>query len=157
MENASKALIIAGAILLSILIIGLGMLIFNQAKNALGNTGIDKQKVRAYNESFLAYEGKKSGSDARQLCQDVIAHNLKAEDASEFIKVTYYDTSTGADSIATVTKNEYADTKKPSDADVNPAINAIKAKLSSGRLYKIVIGYDQNTGYVCQIGIALQN
>ena len=30
MENASKALIIAGAILLSILIIGLGMFIYNQ-------------------------------------------------------------------------------------------------------------------------------
>ena len=31
MENASKALIIAGAILLSILIIGLGMAIYQQA------------------------------------------------------------------------------------------------------------------------------
>jgi len=30
MENASKALIIAGAILLSILIIGLGMAIYNE-------------------------------------------------------------------------------------------------------------------------------
>ena len=31
MENASKALIIAGAILLSILIIGLGMFIYQQS------------------------------------------------------------------------------------------------------------------------------
>ena len=36
MENASKALIIAGAILLSILIIGLGMSIFNASKTAIG-------------------------------------------------------------------------------------------------------------------------
>ena len=32
MENASKALIIAGAILLAILIIALGVFIFNQSK-----------------------------------------------------------------------------------------------------------------------------
>ena len=34
MENASKALIIAGAILLAILIIALGVFIFNKAKSA---------------------------------------------------------------------------------------------------------------------------
>ena len=32
MENASKALIIAGAILLSILLISLGLIVYNQAK-----------------------------------------------------------------------------------------------------------------------------
>ena len=32
MENASKALIIAGAILLAILIISLGLIVYNQAK-----------------------------------------------------------------------------------------------------------------------------
>ena len=32
MENASKALIIAGAILLAILLISLGIMIFNQAQ-----------------------------------------------------------------------------------------------------------------------------
>ena len=32
MENASKALIIAGAILISIMIIGLGVAIYSQAK-----------------------------------------------------------------------------------------------------------------------------
>ena len=44
MENASKALIIAGAILLSILIIGLGMMVFNQAKEAMTGTGMDQTK-----------------------------------------------------------------------------------------------------------------
>ena len=57
MENASKALIIAGAILLSILIIGLGMLMFNQAKDAITGTGIDDQKVKAYNAQYDDYMG----------------------------------------------------------------------------------------------------
>ena len=39
MENASKALIIAGAILLSILLISLGIMIFTQAQDATKNSG----------------------------------------------------------------------------------------------------------------------
>ena len=38
MENASKALIIAGAILLAILLISLGIMIYNQAQNTVNNT-----------------------------------------------------------------------------------------------------------------------
>ena len=37
MENASKALIIAGAILLSILIIAIGMYIYNSSTNSITN------------------------------------------------------------------------------------------------------------------------
>ena len=52
MENASKALIIAGAIILSILIISLAMFIYQQAAAAVGKTGIDEQKVKSYNSPF---------------------------------------------------------------------------------------------------------
>lgn len=45
MENASKALIIAGAILLSILIIGLGMFIYQQASGAMGNANLDHKNT----------------------------------------------------------------------------------------------------------------
>ena len=38
MENASKALIIAGAILLSIAIIGIGMYVYNNAATAMEGT-----------------------------------------------------------------------------------------------------------------------
>lgn len=61
MENASKALIIAGAILLSILIIALGVFVFNQAKSAVGNTGLSDQEVAAFNSKFDSYEGKQKG------------------------------------------------------------------------------------------------
>ena len=44
MENASKALIIAGAIILSILIIALGMYIYQQASGAAQGTNLDPQK-----------------------------------------------------------------------------------------------------------------
>ena len=55
MENASKALIIAGAILLAILIIGLGIYIYNQASNSVSDTGMDKIAVRQFNGKFEPY------------------------------------------------------------------------------------------------------
>ena len=39
MENASKALIIAGAILLAILLISLGIYIFSQAQSVVNDSG----------------------------------------------------------------------------------------------------------------------
>ena len=57
MENASKALIIAGAILLSILIIGLGMMIFNQARDAISGSGLETEKATTFNSKFLEYTG----------------------------------------------------------------------------------------------------
>ena len=50
MENASKALIIAGAILISILIVGLGVIIYNNVADIAGDTsGINQQAVSSHN------------------------------------------------------------------------------------------------------------
>ncbi|MEE0865899.1 MAG: hypothetical protein U0L98_03780, partial [Clostridia bacterium] len=57
MENASKALIIAGAILLAILIISLGILIFSQAQDTVGSVNMSEQEMMAFNNKFTAYEG----------------------------------------------------------------------------------------------------
>ena len=58
MENGSKALIIAGAILLAILIIGLGVYIYNQASNTIGDVGMDQMVIRQYNAQFEPYLNK---------------------------------------------------------------------------------------------------
>ena len=144
MENASKALIIAGAILLSILIIGLGMFIYQQALSAIGNTGIDQQRVTAYNTPFTQYEGRQNGTVARQICSNVVAHNNTAADSSEFITVQTGDASglekNGADPDTTA-------------ASFNKAINAVRTGIRTGRMYTISFGYDPLTGLVVAIGI----
>ena len=76
MENASKALIIAGAIILAILIIGLGMVVFNQARDAIGGANLDSEKATAFNSKFLAYTGSSvTGANARSLRDLIIANN----------------------------------------------------------------------------------
>ena len=55
MENASKALIIAGAILLSILLISLGIMIFNTAQDTTKNSGMNQAQVASFNNKFTKY------------------------------------------------------------------------------------------------------
>lgn len=75
MENASKALIIAGAILLAILIISLGILIYNQASGVVTNNSMDEVSIQTFNNKFLQYAGEQKGSAVRSLISQVEASN----------------------------------------------------------------------------------
>ena len=76
MENASKALIIAGAILLSILLISLGIMVYNNAKGTINDANLDSESIQAFNGKFSQYCGSnKSADDVNALVQAVQANN----------------------------------------------------------------------------------
>lgn len=83
MENASKALIIAGAILLAILIISLGIMIYSQASNAINNGGMSDAEVTAFNQKFTKYQGRQKGSTVRTLVQEVMSNNNNEQSSDE--------------------------------------------------------------------------
>ncbi len=76
MENASKALLIAGAILLCILIIAIGMFIFNSANDQINEsvTGMSRNQITAFNSTFTNYEGACSGAQIKSLMGELIAN-----------------------------------------------------------------------------------
>ena len=79
MENASKALIIAGAILISILIVGLGVIIYNNVSGIAQSGTLDAQEIQAHNSPFEGYFGNNvSGSNVRALITQVNANNNSA-------------------------------------------------------------------------------
>lgn len=90
MENASKALIIAGAILLSILLISLGIMIFNQAQDTINNSGMSQAEKTAFNQKFTKYEGNRKGSEVRSLIQEVMVANSDENNQDAGIKITMY-------------------------------------------------------------------
>ena len=80
MENASKALIIAGAILLAILIIGLGIFIYRQAANTVSDTGMDQLSIQQFNGQFANYiKTNVSASNVRALLDTVSSNNATSE------------------------------------------------------------------------------
>ena len=88
MENASKALIIAGAILISILIIGLGVFIYQQAQSTVSKANLNSQEAQAQNQQFENYFGDKvSAQEVKQLCTTVRSNNITGETAGETKKV----------------------------------------------------------------------
>ena len=69
MENASKALIIAGAILISILLISVGIIIMNAINNPVqqGASTADSLAVETFNGKFTGYMGRQKGSVIKSL------------------------------------------------------------------------------------------
>lgn len=59
MENASKALIIAGAILISILLISVGIIVMNAINDPISEAGssAESQAIEIFNSKFTAYIG----------------------------------------------------------------------------------------------------
>lgn len=77
MENASKALIIAGAILISILLISVGVLVMNSI-NPMKKSAQDRSEtmaIESFNAQFISYEGEQSGSQVRAMFSAVNASN----------------------------------------------------------------------------------
>lgn len=139
MENASKALIIAGAILLSILIIGLGMYIYTQASGAMSGANLDPQKVSAYNSEFEQYEGTQSGTNARALYTLIRSHNnANIDDPTLQITLTIdgSDFAVGATQAAPTTS-----VTMPSNT------------LQAGATYNITFAVDPNSGYITACNI----
>ena len=88
MENASKALIIAGAILLAILIIALGVYIFNQARSATNMDDLSNQQVEAHNSTFQNYEGTINGTQAKALIDAIRNNNQTMPDLGDILVTT---------------------------------------------------------------------
>ena len=79
MENASKALIIAGAILISILIVGLGVIIYNNVSGIATQDTMSQQERAAHNSPFTAYFGNSiQGANVRALITSVNSNNQSA-------------------------------------------------------------------------------
>lgn len=83
MENASKALIIAGAILVSILLITVGVFIINAVNPVQEQTEktAQGQAVQMFNAQFTPYEGTEiSGSQVKALKNAINSSNASNEE-----------------------------------------------------------------------------
>ena len=159
MENASKALIIAGAILLSIVLITLGVLIIGRGQEAIEQTNIDDQVVSTWNQKWTKYEGDKvSGTTVNLLINEVLSSNAiaaKNQEPEKIIRIwpngTDITVGTGYDFMAegntTIDTNASGSTKKGTKSCTKYANPSAK--------YKVYEFKYNGYGYVCQFRIQL--
>ena len=88
MENASKALILAGSILIAIMIISLGVLLFNRfGGTAREMANMDEQEITAFNSKITPYLGNAvKGTQVNALMQYCLSVNMAANNSGELHK-----------------------------------------------------------------------
>lgn len=139
MENASKALIIAGAILLSIVLITLGVLIIGRGQEAIDKANIDDQVVSTWNQKFSQYAGNSvRGSDVNTLINSILSSNAVCKKNGETEKLITI-TGSSADIAAT-------------DDSTNTYTQSC-TKATPGKKYVVTVSYG-NEGYITGVTIA---
>lgn len=90
MENATKALLIAAAVLVAVLIISFGLVIYNKSTTAATDSAdLTATQIQAQNEKFAKYEGEnKRGSVVNALLETVLTNNTAATSEGAKVKVT---------------------------------------------------------------------
>ena len=137
MENASKALIIAGAILLAILIISLGIMIYNQASGVVNNNAMTEVEISSFNTRITQYTGTNvRGAQVNALLNQIQQNN-----------VTYQDDSSRQVAIkSALTGNAGTENTLKGNSNYTRA--------ETGTTYKVECTMDEDTGLVNKITIS---
>lgn len=133
MENATKALLIAAAILIAIVVITLGVFVLGKGSTLVkDNSDMSDVEISTYNSKFEAYFGTNvRGAQVNQLISAINQHNkANGDDESKQILVTG---DFSGDGIASIT--DKAETGKAYNVDVD---NAGGKGYTSGGLIKTI-------------------
>ena len=132
MENATKALLIAAAVLIAILIISLGLVVYNTSAETVNSANLSQQEVQSANEKFERYNGEnKRGSEVNAMLQTVLNANIDAAAAKE----------TGRQVSVTLDNSEI----------LSKTAKSITKQADTSKLYKIEVQYNGNGGLVDKI------
>ena len=143
MENASKALVIAGAILISIVLITLGVVILGQGQDVVNSSNMDATAISSWNSQFTQYVGTNvTGSNVNALMDSVVANNIISKRNNESNK------------YITIYAYQKDNPSKTGDIDVvsaTPTVT-INTKARSSSLYRVEVAYE--SGYISKIYIS---
>ncbi len=124
MENASKALLIAGAILIAIVLITFGVIILGQGSEIINNASMSETEVSTFNAKFTAFEGDKvRGSKVNSLLNTVVQNNLSQDDDGKKVEV-----GSGLNTSNWLAKGA----------------TSIGAKADTGKVYNVKCNYSSN-------------
>ena len=130
MENASKALIIAGAVLIAILLIAFGVAMINAAQapidQATGATS--QQEAQIFNAKFSSYAGSRvSGSNVRSLLGIINTNNAQSSNP--------FAVTIGTNAVA------------------NDQVGAQISTIVTTKTYNVTFQYDVTTGFINAVTI----
>lgn len=144
MENASKALLIAGAILLSILIIAIGMYIYTSSQNSIQTaaTQISAQEVDSFNQTWQMYEGVQTGANVKTVISKLTSNASSNADEETRLPDLYYEaTANEADGKGVTVTSTITDTNVS-------GFNTARTSIQSRHEYTVTLTTDASTSLV---------
>lgn len=121
MENASKALIIAGAILISIVLVSVGVLVVNSLNTDDALSTMTQQEIQSFNSKFDNSTGNnRTGAIVRTLISTVITNNSQYTGDSEKTVTVTYGSTTASDSAT---------------------LSTLRNSINNGKRYNVTAGY----------------
>ena len=149
MENASKALILAGAVLIAMIIVSLSIFTFSKLSGKVKDkTDMTEEEIKMFNSKITPYLGKQSGTQVNVLIQYVISNNInvvKTGDKDKGIKIEFpYDAALHTNTIQ-VKKNG-------SKLEVNYGSGEKRVETGSGKYYKVT-GTNNDKGFITTIKV----
>ena len=139
MENASKALIIAGAILISIVLVTVGVIVVQSLNPDEALSQMDQQQIDSFNSKFVSVAGSNvRGTVVKTMISNAITSNGNNEDSKQIYVVL--DGSSSITGVNTDGNNDSATLSKFSNA------------INVNHRYTVELGY-ANNGIVNKITI----
>lgn len=146
MENASKALLIAGAVLIVIVLISVGMMIVNSSQDVTDQVGdlTTSQSVSTFNNQFNKYQGNQKGSAVKKLLEEVVTSNKTNENTSKH----YVNVNIKNDNA--IMNMNGAGVFSYSDA---ASLTQAASKITTSAKYEVVMDNVDTDGYINEITI----
>lgn len=156
MDNASKALIIAGSIVVTIFLITLATYIIqNNNQSLLANSKILEMDLIQYNKEYELYEGKQKGNNVKELLKRATINNTELYQRQDTIEHCVCIRSDVKDIVNRIRDNEikqalngtrWYGVRYPSN------INEIAQLIRASQTYIISFKYN-DSGYIWEIWI----
>ena len=141
MENASKALILAASVLISIMLVSLGIFVFRTVSDIATDTSkLTDLEIANFNKQFTSYENENvRGIQVNELIKSVINSNINSsiEETGTYVTIQYPAVN---DSIVQlgVNNNKTSASVYPSTGGVS-SVDSLSNPLNGNKTYNDVI------------------
>ena len=150
MENASKALVIAGAILICIMIVAVGMYVYKNSGASIEDSmsSISTQEIETFNAKYTMYEGEQTGSNVKSLVGILISNAKTNVDENARIPGIYLENNDNAKKSFNSGIPENGENSAYIDA-----LQGIRQQIDSKHKYWVEVNYQSN-GLIDYINIS---
>ena len=149
MENITKALIIAGAIIICVLLVFVGMFVYNSSGSSIEDSmsSMSTHEIETHNSEYTMYDGEQVGANIKSLVRIIISNaRLNKDEVTKIPGVYFEDIKT----------NKNIDTSLPENGNISSylaMLETIQSSIDTKHKYWVEVNYQKN-GLIDYINIS---